>query len=68
MAAILLVVAAASIYLVYVLEILKFRRVNAMRMKRVRPDDETDADARRQMETGEFDAIKAEPRSPAQRP
>jgi UDP-GlcNAc:undecaprenyl-phosphate GlcNAc-1-phosphate transferase len=70
MAAILLVVVAASVYLVYVLEILKFRRLNAMRMKRARPDAETDADARRQMETGEFEAIRPSepPRSPAQRP
>jgi len=32
-----LVVAAASIYLVYVLEILKFRRLDAVRLRRLRP-------------------------------
>jgi UDP-GlcNAc:undecaprenyl-phosphate/decaprenyl-phosphate GlcNAc-1-phosphate transferase len=63
MAAILLVVAAASAYLVYVLEILKFRRVTAMRRGRTQPDEESDAEARRQMETGEFEAV-----GPAQRP
>ncbi len=33
-----LVVVAASVYLVYVLEILKFRRLDAMRLRRLRPD------------------------------
>ena len=33
-----LIVAAASVYLVYVLEILKFRRLDAMRLRLLRPD------------------------------
>jgi UDP-GlcNAc:undecaprenyl-phosphate GlcNAc-1-phosphate transferase len=63
MAGILLLVAAASAYLVFVLEILKFRRLNAMRLRRVRPDtddDEIDADSERRMETGEFEAVRRE--------
>lgn len=61
MLALALVVLAASVYLVYVLEILKFRRVNAMRLRRLRPDtteDEIDADVERRMETGEFEAVR----------
>jgi UDP-GlcNAc:undecaprenyl-phosphate GlcNAc-1-phosphate transferase len=60
MGAILLVVAAASVYLVYVLEILKLRRLSAIRIRRARPDApevDVDADVERQMETGEFEAI-----------
>jgi UDP-GlcNAc:undecaprenyl-phosphate/decaprenyl-phosphate GlcNAc-1-phosphate transferase len=60
MAAILLVVAAASVYLVYVLEILKLRRLSAIRIRRARPDApevDVDADVERQMETGEFEAV-----------
>jgi UDP-GlcNAc:undecaprenyl-phosphate GlcNAc-1-phosphate transferase len=63
MGLILLAVVAASIYLVYVLEILKFRRLNAMRMRRARPEaaeDEIDADSQRRMETGEFEAVRRE--------
>ena len=33
-----LIAVAASVYLVYVLEILKFRRLDAMRLRRLRPD------------------------------
>ena len=56
-----LVVAAASAYLVYVLEILKLRRLSAVRIRRLRPDvseTEVDADVERQMETGEFEALE----------
>jgi UDP-GlcNAc:undecaprenyl-phosphate GlcNAc-1-phosphate transferase len=63
MAGILLAVAAASVYLVYVLEILKFRRLNAMRLRRLRPeaaDAEIDADSRERMETGEFEQVRRE--------
>jgi UDP-GlcNAc:undecaprenyl-phosphate GlcNAc-1-phosphate transferase len=63
MGAILLAVAAASVYLVYVLEILKLRRLSAIRIRRVRPEadeHEVDADVERQMETGEFEAVRAE--------
>jgi UDP-GlcNAc:undecaprenyl-phosphate GlcNAc-1-phosphate transferase len=55
-----LVVAAASAYLVYVLEILKLRRLSAVRIRRVKPEaeqHEVDADVQRQMETGEFEAL-----------
>jgi UDP-GlcNAc:undecaprenyl-phosphate GlcNAc-1-phosphate transferase len=63
MGLILVAVVAASVYLVYVLEILKFRRLNAMRLRRVRPeaaDDEIDADSQHRMETGEFEAVRRE--------
>jgi UDP-GlcNAc:undecaprenyl-phosphate GlcNAc-1-phosphate transferase len=59
-AAFALVVVAASIYLVYVLEILKLRRLSAIRIRRLRPDaheTEVDEDVQRQMETGEFEAL-----------
>ncbi|WP_445151859.1 glycosyltransferase family 4 protein [Baekduia sp. Peel2402] len=62
-AAMALVVAAASVYLVYVLEILKLRRLSAIRIRRVRPEAheaEVDADVERQMETGEFEAIRGD--------
>ena len=38
MAALGLLVLAASVYLVYVLEILKFKRLDALRLRRMRPD------------------------------
>jgi UDP-GlcNAc:undecaprenyl-phosphate GlcNAc-1-phosphate transferase len=63
MAAVGLVVLAGSFYLVYVLEILKFRRLDAMRVRRARPDataDEVARDVRRDFETGEFDAVAGE--------
>jgi UDP-GlcNAc:undecaprenyl-phosphate GlcNAc-1-phosphate transferase len=63
MGLILVAVVAASVYLVYVLEILKFRRLNAMRLRRVRPEaaeEEIDADSQRRMETGEFEAVRRE--------
>jgi UDP-GlcNAc:undecaprenyl-phosphate GlcNAc-1-phosphate transferase len=55
-----LLVAAASAYLVYVLEILKLRRLSAVRIRRLRPDageTEVDRDVERQIETGEFEAL-----------
>jgi len=52
-----LVALAASVYLVYVLEILKFRRL----LRRRRPDA-TDEEVAEQLETGEFDALEI-PRS-----
>lgn len=60
MIAIGLVVAAASVYLVYVLEIVKFRRLAAARLRRLRPDAsaaEIELDVIRDFETGEMDAI-----------
>ena len=58
-----LVVLAASVYLVYVLEILKFRRLDAIRLRRVHPETteaEIDADVEQHLETGEFDSVRRE--------
>jgi UDP-GlcNAc:undecaprenyl-phosphate GlcNAc-1-phosphate transferase len=55
-----LIALAASVYLVYVLEILKFRRLHAMRLRRLRPEAspaEIAADVAKQLETGEFEAV-----------
>src|SRR5689334_846998 len=63
MAALFVIVLGASVYLVYVLEILKFRRLDAIRMRRMRPDatdDEIDADVEQALETGEFETIRRE--------
>ena len=62
MAAIGLIAVAASVYLVYVLEILKFRRLDAIRLRRLRPEvspAEIDSDVARHLETGEIDAVAA---------
>lgn len=61
MGAIGLVAVAASIYLVYVLEILKFRHHTAEHMLRLDPDTtefQIDDAVRRDLETGEFDRIR----------
>jgi len=58
-----LLVVAASVYLVYVLEILKFRRLDAMRLRRLRPDAspaEIELGVTQDFETGEFDALASE--------
>jgi UDP-GlcNAc:undecaprenyl-phosphate GlcNAc-1-phosphate transferase len=58
-----LIVAAASVYLVYVLEILKFRRLDATRLRRLRPEataDEIERDVARDFETGEFHAVSVD--------
>jgi UDP-GlcNAc:undecaprenyl-phosphate/decaprenyl-phosphate GlcNAc-1-phosphate transferase len=55
-----LIVAAASVYLVYVLEILKFRRLSAVRLRLQRPDasaTEIEQGVVRDLETGEIDAV-----------
>ncbi len=55
-----LIVAAASVYLVYVLEILKFRRLHAIRVRRLRPGAspaEIELDVAQRLETGEFQAV-----------
>ena len=52
-----LIVVAASVYLVYVLEIFKFRRLDAIRLRRLRPDAspaEIERDVVQDFETGEF--------------
>jgi len=65
MAVFALVVAAASVYLVYVLEILKFRRLDALRLRRLRPGAsaaEIERDVAIDLQTGEYDAVSL-PRS-----
>jgi UDP-GlcNAc:undecaprenyl-phosphate/decaprenyl-phosphate GlcNAc-1-phosphate transferase len=59
-AAVGLLVGAASVYLVYVLEILKFRRLDALRLRRLRPEAsaaEIERDVTRDFATGEYDAV-----------
>jgi UDP-GlcNAc:undecaprenyl-phosphate GlcNAc-1-phosphate transferase len=60
MAGLTLAVGAASVYLVYVLEILKFRRLTALRLRRIEPqvsEAEIEASVEQQLETGEFQAV-----------
>jgi UDP-GlcNAc:undecaprenyl-phosphate GlcNAc-1-phosphate transferase len=55
-----LVVGAASVYLVYLLEILKFRRLDTLRLRLLRPtasDADIERDVERHLETGEMDAV-----------
>jgi UDP-GlcNAc:undecaprenyl-phosphate/decaprenyl-phosphate GlcNAc-1-phosphate transferase len=70
---------AASVYLVYVLEILKFRSFRARELRSADPDTsehEIDTRVERELETGEFERVKAElpsggggrPAAPAQSP
>ncbi len=64
MIAIFVLVAAASVYLVYVLEILKFRRLATARLRRLRPDAspaEIERDVVRDFETGEMEAVRVRP-------
>jgi UDP-GlcNAc:undecaprenyl-phosphate GlcNAc-1-phosphate transferase len=66
MVALALVVAAASVYLVYVLEILKFRRLDALRLRRLRPDAspaEIAHGVALDLETGEYEAVAGGERS-----
>ena len=60
MGAMLLVALAAWVYLVYVLEILKFKRLAALRVRRARPEaseDDVEADVSERLETGEWEAV-----------
>jgi len=60
MIAIVLIALAASVYLVYVLEIFKFRGLRARQLRGVAPgtsDDEIDEQVERDVETGEFDKV-----------
>jgi UDP-GlcNAc:undecaprenyl-phosphate GlcNAc-1-phosphate transferase len=62
MGALGLVVAAASVYLIYVLEILKFKRIVTIRQRRLEPDatdKEIEASVNASLETGEFDIVEA---------
>ncbi len=59
-AALALFVAVASVYLVYVLEILKFRRLDSIRLRRLRPEAspaQIEQDVTQDFETGEFQTI-----------
>jgi UDP-GlcNAc:undecaprenyl-phosphate GlcNAc-1-phosphate transferase len=61
MAIILLFAFVASVYLVYVLEIFKFRRLRANQLRRLDPDtSEHDIDevVQRDVETGEFEIVR----------
>jgi UDP-GlcNAc:undecaprenyl-phosphate GlcNAc-1-phosphate transferase len=60
MAACFVVALAASAYLVYVLEILKLRRLRAWQLRRTDPattENEIDEEVERELETGEFTAL-----------
>ena len=64
MGALAAIVAAASVYLVYVLEILKFRRLDTLRLRRASPEvseAEIDRDVAWRLETGEFESVRPEP-------
>ncbi|MDQ6914918.1 MAG: undecaprenyl/decaprenyl-phosphate alpha-N-acetylglucosaminyl 1-phosphate transferase [Actinomycetota bacterium] len=61
MIALTVVAIAASFYLVYVLEILKFKRLRAWQLRRLDPgtaEHEIDATVERELETGEFEAVR----------
>ena len=63
MAALGLLTVVGSVYLVYVLEILKFKRLDAARLRRAKPaatEAEIDADVATRLETGEFEAVRRE--------
>jgi UDP-GlcNAc:undecaprenyl-phosphate GlcNAc-1-phosphate transferase len=60
MGALLVGVLAASVYLVYVLEIFKFKRLDAIRLRRARPEvteEEIEADVSERIETGEWEKV-----------
>jgi UDP-GlcNAc:undecaprenyl-phosphate/decaprenyl-phosphate GlcNAc-1-phosphate transferase len=60
MAACFVIALAASAYLVYVLEILKLRRLRAWQLRRTDPETtehEIDSEVERELETGEFTAL-----------
>ncbi len=62
MGAILLLAAVASVYLVYVLEIFKFKSLRTIQLRAVDPETtehEIVASVERDIETGEFDAVKS---------
>jgi UDP-GlcNAc:undecaprenyl-phosphate GlcNAc-1-phosphate transferase len=60
MAAIVLIALAASVYLIYVLEILKFKNRRAREIRSAEPstsEHEIDARVQREVETGEFERV-----------
>jgi UDP-GlcNAc:undecaprenyl-phosphate GlcNAc-1-phosphate transferase len=67
MGALGLMVLAASVYLVYLLEILKFRRLDTLRLRRLRPgasEAEIERDVNRHLETGEMEVVRLPPPRP----
>jgi UDP-GlcNAc:undecaprenyl-phosphate GlcNAc-1-phosphate transferase len=65
MGVILLLAAAASVYLVYVLEIFKFKNLRTIQLRAVDPETterEIVASVERDIETGEFDAVSGRDR------
>ena len=61
MGAILLFALAASVYLVYVLEIFKFKGLRTIQLRRLHPDtseQEIDQAVQRDVETGEFERVR----------
>ncbi|MDE3069499.1 MAG: undecaprenyl/decaprenyl-phosphate alpha-N-acetylglucosaminyl 1-phosphate transferase [Acidobacteriota bacterium] len=70
MAGIGALVLAASVYLVYLLEILKFRRLDAIRLRRLRPmatEAEIERDVTEHLETGEMSVVTLPAAEPEQR-
>jgi len=58
-----LAVALGSVWMIYTLEILKFRRLDALRLRRTRPaatEAEIRAEVEQDVATGEFQAVNAE--------
>ncbi|MDQ3768188.1 MAG: undecaprenyl/decaprenyl-phosphate alpha-N-acetylglucosaminyl 1-phosphate transferase [Actinomycetota bacterium] len=58
-----LAVVAGSVWMIYTLEILKFRRLDALRLRRTRPaasEAEIRSKVEQDLETGEFEAVSAE--------
>jgi UDP-GlcNAc:undecaprenyl-phosphate GlcNAc-1-phosphate transferase len=56
-----LIVLAASVYLIYVLEIFKFKRLRAIELRRGDPataEHEIDEQVKRDLETGEFERVR----------
>ena len=68
MGLILLFALLASIYLVYVLEILKFKRIRTAQLRKLDPqtsEEKIEEVVRRDIETGEFEAISLAPDAPS---
>ena len=60
MGALLVVAVGASVWAIYVLEILKFRRFRAFQMRRADPDtaeQEIDEQVERELDPGEFRSV-----------
>jgi UDP-GlcNAc:undecaprenyl-phosphate GlcNAc-1-phosphate transferase len=69
--ALVLLVFGASVYLVYLLEILKFRRLATLRVRLLHPEasvEEIERDVDRHLETGEMQVVSVPPPSGPRRP